>query len=119
MSRMSAEVRAVTAIDETLRRDLLAVWTAVTNAGGAVGFVPPVTEDDIAPTLDDLVRRVREGRALLALLTVDGRTAGVAVLVRAASPLRPHWATVLRVQVHPALQGSGLGRVLMDGVHAV
>jgi GNAT superfamily N-acetyltransferase len=119
MSRMSAEVRAVTAIDETLRRELLTVWTDVTNAGGAVGFVPPVTEDDIAPTLDDLVRRVREGRALLALLTVDGRTAGFAVLLRAASPLRRHWATVLRVQVHPSLQGAGLGRVLMDGVHEV
>jgi GNAT superfamily N-acetyltransferase len=119
MSGMTAEVRAVTAVDEGLRRELLAVWTDVTNAGGAVGFVPPVTEDDIAPTLDDLVRRVREGRALLALLTVDGRTAGFALLMRANSPLRRHWATVLRVQVHPSLQGSGLGRVLMDGVHEI
>jgi GNAT superfamily N-acetyltransferase len=116
---MTAEVRAVTAVDEGLRRDLLACWTDVTNAGGAVGFVPPVTADDIAPTLDDLVRRVREGRALLALLTVDGRTAGFAMLVRAASPLRRHWATVLRVQVHPSLQGRGLGRVLMAGIHDI
>jgi GNAT superfamily N-acetyltransferase len=114
---MTAEVRAVAAIDEALRRELLAVWTAVTNAGGAVGFVPPVTEEDVAPLLDDVVRRVREGRALLALLTVEGRTAGFAVLIRAAGPLRRHWATVLRVQVHPALQGRGLGRVLMEGVH--
>jgi GNAT superfamily N-acetyltransferase len=119
MGGMHAEVRAVTAVDETLRRELLALWTDVTNAGGAVGFVPPVTEDDIAPTLDDLVRRVREGRALLALLTVDDRAAGFAVLLRAASPLRRHWATVLRVQVHPSLQGQGLGRVLMAGVHDV
>src|SRR3954453_22727432 len=119
MCGMPSEVRAVTAVDEHLRRDLLRLWTDVTNAGGAVGFVPPVTEDDIAPTLDDLVRRVREGRALLALLTLDGRTAGFAVLLRAASPLRRHWATVLRVQVHPSLQGLGLGRVLMDGVHDV
>jgi GNAT superfamily N-acetyltransferase len=114
---MTAEVRAVAVIDEALRPELLAVWTAVTNAGGAVGFVPPVTEDDVAPLLDDVVRRVREGRALLALLAVDGRTAGFAVLVRAAGPLRRHWATVLRVQVHPTLQGRGLGRVLMEGVH--
>src|SRR5919199_1553950 len=108
MGGMIADVRAVTDVDEALRRELLAVWTAVTNAGGAVGFVPPVTEDDVAPTLDDLVRRVREGRAVLALLSVDGRTAGFAVLVRAAGPLRRHWASVLRVQVHPALQGRGL-----------
>jgi GNAT superfamily N-acetyltransferase len=115
----AAEVRAVAAVEEHLRRELLRCWTDVTNAGGAVGFVPPVTEDDIAPTLDELVRRVREGRATLALLTVDGATAGFAVLARAPSPLRRHWATVLRVQVHPSRQGSGLGRVLMDGVHAI
>jgi GNAT superfamily N-acetyltransferase len=114
-----AEVRAVSSVDEALRRELLTCWTDVTNAGGAVGFVPPVTEDDIAPTLDELVRRVREGRALLAHLTVDGATTGFAVLARAPSPLRRHWATVLRVQVHPSRQGSGLGRVLMAGVHAI
>jgi GNAT superfamily N-acetyltransferase len=115
----AAEVRAVPSVDEALRRQLLSCWTDVTNAGGAVGFVPPVSEDDIAPTLDELVRRVREDRAVLALLTVDGETAGFAVLARAASPLRRHWATVLRVQVRPELQGAGLGRVLMDGVHAI
>jgi GNAT superfamily N-acetyltransferase len=113
------DVRAVTSVDEALRRQLLTCWTDVTNAGGAVGFVPPVTEDDIAPTLDELVCRVREGRALLAHLTVDGSTAGFAVLVRAASPLRRHWGTVLRVQVHPSRQGAGLGRALMAGVHAI
>ena len=115
----AAQVRAVTSVDEALRRRLLACWTDVTNAGGAVGFVPPVTEDDIAPELDHLVLRVREGRAVLALLTVDGETAGFAVLARASSPLRQHWATVYRVQVHPARQGAGLGRVLMAGVHAI
>ena len=115
----AAEVHAVAAVDEALRRELLTCWTDVTNAGGAVGFVPPVSEDDIAPTLDELVRRVREDRAVLALLTVDGATAGFAVLARAPSPLRRHWATVLRVQVHPSRQGQGLGRVLMGGVHDI
>jgi GNAT superfamily N-acetyltransferase len=115
----AAEVRAVASVDETLRRELLTCWTDVTNAGGAVGFVPPVTEDDIAPALDELVRRVREGRTVLALLTVDGTTAGFAVVARAGSPLRQHWATVFRVQIHPSRQGTGLGRVLMAGVHAI
>jgi GNAT superfamily N-acetyltransferase len=115
----TVQVRAVTSVDEALRRELLACWIDVTNAGGAVGFVPPVTEDDIAPELDHLVRRVRERRAVLALLAVDGATAGFAVLARASSPLRQHWATVYRVQVHPDRQGDGLGRALMAGVHAI
>jgi GNAT superfamily N-acetyltransferase len=113
------EVRAVSAVDDDLGRWLLTCWTDVSNAGGAVGFVPPVTEDDVAPVLDRLLEGVRSGRDVLCLLTVDGAMAGFAALVGSSSPLRRHWATVLRVQVHPSRQGGGLGRVLMDGVHGI
>lgn len=115
----AAEVRAVSTVDEVLRKELLACWTDVSNAGGAVGFVPPVTEDDVAPVLDHTLEGIESGRDVLALLTVDGETAGFAVLVGSSGPLRRHWATVVRVQVHPARQGAGLGRVLMHGVHDV
>ncbi|CAA9280867.1 MAG: Acetyltransferase [uncultured Blastococcus sp.] len=119
MDAVTAEVRAVSVVDDGLRRALLACWTDVSNAGGAVGFVPPVTEDDIAPVLDRLLEGVHSGRDVLCLLTVDGATAGFATLVGSSLPLRRHWATVLRVQVHPFRQGQGLGRVLMDGVHGI
>jgi GNAT superfamily N-acetyltransferase len=115
----AAEVRAVTAVDETLRGELLRCWTDVTNAGGAVGFVPPVTPEEVVPLLDKLLDGVRSGRDVLALLTVDGATAGFASVVGSLSPLRLHWGTVLRVQVHPSRQGQGLGRVLMTGVHDI
>ncbi|MBM7807561.1 GNAT superfamily N-acetyltransferase [Geodermatophilus bullaregiensis] len=115
----SAVVTAVDVVDAGLRRELLACWTEVTNSGGAVGFVPPVTEDDVAPVLDALLDRVRQGRERLVVLTEDGALAGWAVLSLSLSPLRRHWATVLRVQVHPGRQGRGLGRVLLSGVHAV
>ena len=115
----TAEVTAVDAVDPALRRGLLTCWTDVTNAGGAVGFVPPVTEDDVAPVLDALIERVSQGRERLVVLWVDGEPAGWAVLSLSVSPLRRHWATVLRVQVHPARQGQGLGRALMTGVHDV
>ncbi|RFU22948.1 GNAT family N-acetyltransferase [Geodermatophilus marinus] len=114
---MNARVSAVSAVDEELRRWLLACWTDVSNAGGAVGFVPPVTPDEVAPVLDALIGRVEQGREVLAVLEVDGARAGFAVLSLSQSPLRQHWATVLRVQVHPDLQGEGLGRVLLAGVH--
>jgi GNAT superfamily N-acetyltransferase len=113
----AAEVTAVDAVDPRLRGQLLACWTEVTNAGGAVGFVPPVTEDDVEPVLDALLGRVAQGREQLVVLQVGGDLAGWAVLSLSVSPLRRHWATVLRVQVHPARQGQGLGRVLMTGVH--
>ncbi|RBY96929.1 GNAT family N-acetyltransferase [Blastococcus sp. TF02-8] len=115
----AAVVRPVTAVDEGLREELLACWTDVSNAGGAVGFVPPVTRDDVAPVLDRLLDGVHSGRDVICLLTVDDAVAGFAALVGSAGPLRRHWGTVLRVQVHPSRQGQGLGRVLMDGVHGV
>ena len=114
-----AEVTPCTRVDDDLRATLLDLWTEVTNAGGAVGFVPPVTEDDVVPLLDKLLDGVRSERDVLALLTVDGATAGFASVVGSLSPLRRHWGTVLRVQVHPSRQGQGLGRVLMDGVHRI
>lgn len=115
----AVDVRAVPAVDDRLRAELLACWVDVTNAGGAVGFVPPVTADDVAPVLDRLLEGVASGRDVLCVLTVDGATAGFAALVGSTSPLRRHWATVLRVQVHPSRQGSGLGRRLMEGVHRI
>jgi GNAT superfamily N-acetyltransferase len=107
----------VSAVDDALRGELLACWTDVSNAGGAVGFVPPVTADDVEPVLAHLLDGVHSGRDVLAVLTVDGTTAGWAAIVGSSSPLRSHWATVLRVQVHPARQG--LGRALMEGVQEI
>jgi GNAT superfamily N-acetyltransferase len=119
MDAVGAEVRPVSAVDDVLRQELLTCWTDVTNAGGAVGFVPPVSEEDVAPVLDRLLDGVRSGRDVLAVLTDDGATAGFAAMVGSLSPLRRHWATILRVQVHPSRQGRGLGRVLMRGVHDI
>jgi len=115
----AAEVRTVTTVDDALRKDLLACWVDVTNAGGAVGFVPPVTEGNVAPVLDKTLDGVAAGRDVVAVLQVDGEVAGFAVLVGSWSPLRRHWATVMRVQVHPSRQGTGLGGVLMRGVHDI
>ena len=115
----AVDVRAVTVVDDALRAELLACWVDVSNAGGAVGFVPPVDAEDVAPVLDRLLEGVASGRAVLCVLTVDGATAGFAALVGSSSPLRRHWGTVLRVQVHPSRQGTGLGRALMEGVHRI
>ena len=69
---MHTEVGPVTAVDDGLRAQLLACWTDVSNAGGSVGFVPPVTEAGIAPYLDAVVERVHQGREVIAVLRVDG-----------------------------------------------
>jgi GNAT superfamily N-acetyltransferase len=115
----TVRVRAVHDVDDALRTALLDCWTDVVNAGGAVGFIPPVSREDVALHLDATLAPVREGRDTLCLLEVDGEPAGFAFLVVSDSPLKQHWCTVHRVQVHPAHQRAGLGRALMRGVHDI
>ena len=110
-------VREVDRVDDDLRAAMRACWVDVTNAGGSVGFVPPVTAADVEPALEHLVRGVHERGDALVVLTVEGELAGFAGLVLSGHVLKQHWASVLRVQIHPRHQGRGLGRALMDGVH--
>ncbi|MEU3721695.1 GNAT family N-acetyltransferase [Streptomyces sp. NPDC031705] len=101
-------------VDPALREGIAQLWTEVTNAGGAVGFVPPVTVDDIRPALVKHLVAMAEGRHRLLV----GRDAGGAVQAAAflafeAHPLRKHWVWAYTVMVSPALQGRGAGRELM------
>jgi GNAT superfamily N-acetyltransferase len=106
-----------------LFEDLLACWTDVTNAGGAVGFVPPVMADDIRPTAEKTFARTTSGlpgscgspagNVLLVGFDDEGRVGCWLILADSESGLRAHWRWVLRVMVHPKHQGSGYGRDLM------
>lgn len=110
---------AADAEDPHLRADLLRTWVAVTDAGGAVGFVPPADEALIGRTLDEALARVVDGRDLLGILRLDERAVGMGLLVSETSPLRSHWRTVLRVMVAPEHQGTGAGRRLLEGLHGL
>ena len=41
------------------------------------------------------------------------------ILAASSSPLRTHWRTVLRLMVHPSLQGLGAGTVVLEGLHGL
>jgi len=105
-----------------LREDLLRTWVAVSEAGGSVGFVPPVDPGAVALALDGVLVRARAGTDALVVLEEprgDGRRAvGMAVLAAGASAITAHWRTVGRLMVAPHLQGRGVGRQLLDAVHA-
>lgn len=105
-----------------LRDRLVDMWVRVTNAGGAVGFVPPVVAADVLPTAERSFARVAAREDTLVCLAVPERGAGgqdrhevIAwlLLAESESHLRRHWRTVYRVQVDPDWQGGGLGRRLM------
>ena len=101
---------------DDLTGELIDVWVEVTNADGAVGFVPPVDRDDIAPALDRALAAVARGDDHLVVGTSEGKVVGFAFLVGRPSPLFRHWTTVKRLQVLPELQGQGVGSRFMDAI---
>ncbi len=104
-------------VDAALRGELEQIWFDVSEAGGAVGFVPPVDRSEVAGLLDTSLAELVAGRRSLVLLRVDGDVAGFGFLGRSDRHLFRHWATVVALQVHPRYQGGGLGRVLLAGMH--
>ncbi|WNI17167.1 GNAT family N-acetyltransferase [Actinacidiphila sp. ITFR-21] len=101
-------------LDDELRDGVLALWTEVSDAGGAVGFVPPVTAEDIRPDLDASFAATAAGqRRLLVGRDEEGRVAATAFLGYNTHRLMTHWLWVCTVMVHPRHQGKGYGRTLM------
>ncbi|CAG6398627.1 GNAT family N-acetyltransferase [Streptomyces cocklensis] len=104
-------------VDEALREEILALWADVSNAGGAVGFVPPVTPEEIRPDMDASLAAVADGRRRLIVgRDQEGRVAATAFVAYNTHRLMAHWVWVYTVMVHPRHQGRGHGRTLMAAV---
>ncbi|MFH8285357.1 GNAT family N-acetyltransferase [Streptomyces antibioticus] len=118
------------AVTPALRDGVLDLWTDVSNAGGAVGFVAPVDRERIRPELVKHLTAMAEGRhRLLVGHDEDGEVAATAFLAFNTHRLMTHWVWLYTVMVHPRHQGKGYGRDLMaaaadaargfDGIEAV
>ncbi|HEV3169425.1 MAG TPA: GNAT family N-acetyltransferase [Actinocrinis sp.] len=68
-------------LTDALREQIVACWTDVSNAGGAVGFVPPVTMDDVSPVAVKALAGVAAGRDRL----IVGRASGPGAKAESAS----------------------------------
>ncbi|MCU1493064.1 MAG: GCN5-related N-acetyltransferase [Acidimicrobiaceae bacterium] len=101
-------------VDARLREQLASIWVAATNAGGALGFLPPVTSQDIAELADKTFDRVADGLDDLLVAFLAEEPIGWLVLERDARSYAGHWRTLKRLQVHPAHQGNGYATALME-----
>ncbi|QES43150.1 MULTISPECIES: GNAT family N-acetyltransferase [Streptomyces] len=114
---MSLAFRLDPPVDAALRDGVLALWADVTNAGGAVGFVPPTTPEEIRPEFVRHLAAMSEGRTrLLVGYDEDGAVAATAFLTHNTHRLMRHWIWLYTVMVHPRHQGKGYGRDLMAAV---
>ncbi|MDI3385869.1 GNAT family N-acetyltransferase [Streptomyces sp. B-S-A8] len=113
-----------------LAQGILNLWADVTNAGGAVGFVPPVTPQSVRPEWLKHLTAMTEGRTkLLVGYDEQGAVAATAFLALNSHRLMRHWLWLYTVMLHPAHQGRGQGRALLsaaadaarshDGIEAI
>jgi len=118
------------AVTPDLRDGILDLWTDVSDAGGAVGFVPPVEREAVRPELVRHLVAMAESRArLLVGHDEDGRVAATAFFHFNTHRLMTHWVWLYTVMVHPRHQGKGYGRDLLaaaegaargfDGIEAI
>ncbi|MFF9502667.1 GNAT family N-acetyltransferase [Streptomyces sp. NPDC014656] len=104
-------------VDQSLTDGVLALWADVSNAGGAVGFVPPVTPEEIRPSLLKHLTGMAQGtHRLLVGRDEDGEVAATAFYSFNSHRLMTHWVWLYTVMVHPRHQGKGYGRDLMAAV---
>ena len=100
-----------------LRRELVACWVEVVNAGGAViphGVgLPPVTFPDVERALDRIVHALDPRHARLLVATADSAAASWLLLRRDPHPLVAHCGVVNHLQTHPRRRSRGIGAVLM------
>ncbi|GAA3053433.1 GNAT family N-acetyltransferase [Streptomyces glomeratus] len=102
------------AMTPVVRDGVLDLWTDVSNADGAVGFVPPVTREVVRPELVRHLAAMSEGRTRLLLgYDTEGRVAASAFLSMNTHRLMTHWLWLYTVMVHPRHQGKGYGRDLL------
>ncbi|MEV6024578.1 GNAT family N-acetyltransferase [Streptomyces sp. NPDC052036] len=97
-----------------LRDGVLDLWTDVSNAGGAVGFVPPVTRETVRQELLRHLTAMSEGRTrLLVGYDPQGQVGASTFLTLNTHRLMTHWLWLYTVMVHPRHQGKGYGRDLL------
>jgi GNAT superfamily N-acetyltransferase len=100
-------------LTDVLRAQIIELWVDVTNAGGAVGFVAPVSQDKVRPVAEATLGGVVAGLDRL-LVGVDGdRLVALLFITDNRFVLKAHWRVLKRVMIAPGSQGRGYGSALM------
>lgn len=112
-------VLLVPTIDDALRAEMIAMWQEVTELGGAVGARPGASLDEYHGMLDRHAAKMAEGKGFLYVMRdrASDELLGFAWWIIGEAHDAEHIATIKRLQISPAHQGEGLGRVLMDHLH--
>jgi GNAT superfamily N-acetyltransferase len=103
----------------SIRTALTCCWRDVVNTGGAVGFAEeaPVSDDVIAPVVEQMVARLDPRLSRLLVATGGGDLVGWLLVTGNADPVTAHWGRVTRLQTAPSARGTGVARALLTELH--
>ena len=90
----------------------MSLWQRVIEAGGRVGFVPPVVRPEVAARAAALVDDIRTGRVIAVAANQSHRLIGAALL-RPGRGSGEHTGRVELILVDPTHAGNGIGGQLM------
>ncbi len=111
-------VRVTDRIPARAREAMLRMWVRVNDAGGAVGFLPGASEDEVAAVLDGYGERLERGSAtLVALNSPGGDLLGFGFVARPSGATVAHTANLERIMTDPDRRGTNHGALLMAGLH--
>ncbi|HXI97988.1 MAG TPA: GNAT family N-acetyltransferase [Gemmatimonadaceae bacterium] len=112
-------VRAVTGLEMVgILPDLVELFTETVNNGSPLGFLAPITHTTARSYWVSLIPELEAGSRLL-LVAFDGDTiVGSGQLALSQRHNSPHRAELQKLFVGLASRGRGVGRTLMDALHA-
>lgn len=104
-------------LTDELVDELIDLWLAVTDAGGAVGFVAPVDRDTVAREVAPFWDRVIDGVTDVVVALDDGVAIGLGFLSPATDPLvAPHRGEVQKLMRAPSSAGRGVGAAVLEAL---
>ena len=117
-TRMAISVRPVH-VDEFPRLvpALVERFIETVSTGASLGFLPPVSPVDARNYWMSLSADLRSGRRVLVGAFYDGQIVGSGQLSLPPWPNARHRAELQKLLVSAAMQGQGVGTLLMAGLH--
>ena len=97
---------------------LVDLLTNAVHGGGALGFLPPVDPNDARSYWLSLMPELQAGTRVLVGAFRNGRIVGSGQLAIPIWPNARHRAEITKVFVDQSLRGQGVGRLLMQTLHA-
>ena len=109
--------RLTTALTAKDRYALIEVLMDVVEGGGAISFLPPLTEGEAGAFWDKALADLAH-RSILVARDDAGRIQGSVQVIPAPMPNQPHRADIAKLLVHRDARRKGLGRALMIAAEA-